>query len=388
MPPTFLHVFPSFVPGGAQIRVARLAQGLAEVMEEAPRHGVMALDRRTEATAIWPAGVPLELVPPPPPGGSVSRTIALRRILATRRPDLLLTYNWGSMDAVLAARTLGLAAHVHHEDGFNADEADGLKMRRNWTRRLALAGSHRLIVPSQTLQTIARERWRLSEGTVSLVPNGIATADFVGVTDGPPAEAALRACLSIPDDAPVIGTVGHLRPVKNHGRLLEAFGCLDEALGAHLVIVGDGPERADIEARRNALACAGRVHLVGHQDPSGPWYGLFDLFVLSSDSEQMPVALLEAMAAGLPVVSTEVGDVRGMVAQDQVPWIFPLHEATGQTLAGAMENLLQRKDLRQKLGAANREKVRRDYDFGTMVSAYARIYGEALVGTPSPHGRS
>ena len=378
MSSTFLHIFPSFVPGGAQQRVARLVPCLGEALGHNPQHAVMALDGCTEAQAIWPPEVPLELIPPPPPGGSFSRTVALRTMLAARAPDLLLTYNWGSMDGVFAARSLGLSAHVHHEDGFNADEAAGLKTRRNWARRLALAGAHRVVVPSTTLLTIARRRWHLPERRLELIPNGIDTADFAPETDHQQA-TDLRQRLGIDAGAAVIGTVGHLRPVKNQTRLIDAFARLDSKLGAHLVIVGDGPERAVLEERRAALPNPARVHLVGHQDPCGPWYKLFDIFALSSDSEQMPVSLLEAMASGLPAVATAVGDVREMLPPIQQPYLVDLGGQTSEQLASALVALLRGEQLRLELGQANLETVRADFDFRAMASAYARVYGQALA---------
>jgi glycosyltransferase involved in cell wall biosynthesis len=377
VPPTFLHIFPSFVPGGAQQRVARLAAALAEALPEAPQQAVMALDGCTEAESIWPRDVPLELVPAPPPGGSLSRTVALRTMLAARAPDLLLTYNWGSMDAVFAARSLGLSAHVHHEDGFNADEAAVLKPRRNWARRLALATAHRLVLPSTTLYTIARERWHLPERRLALIPNGIASADFAP-TEQRGTSVELRRSLGLGAETPVIGTVGHLRPVKNHARLLQAFSHLDADLGAQLVIVGDGPERTSLEAQRSQLPHPERVHLVGHQDPCAPWYCLFDLFTLSSDSEQMPVSLLEAMAASLPVASTAVGDVRGMLPPIQAPYLCDADARGARQLAASFGTLIGNRELRGELGTANRAQVVRNYDFGVMVAAYARVYREAM----------
>ena len=103
--------------------------------------------------------------------------------LARERPDLLCTYNWGSFDAVAAAASLGMSSHLHHEDGFNSDEARRRRRRRNWARRALLGRCSRVIVPSRVLATVAREEWRLRPEHVALVPNGVRVERFR--PDGP-----------------------------------------------------------------------------------------------------------------------------------------------------------------------------------------------------------
>ena len=120
--PLLLHVFPTFVAGGAQVRTVRLMEALGS----AYRHAVLALDGRTEARALVPDRVSLELFPPPPRAGTLVSATRLWRLLAARSPDLVCTYNWGSIDAVLAARLRGIPV-LHHEDGF-------ARAPRNWSR--------------------------------------------------------------------------------------------------------------------------------------------------------------------------------------------------------------------------------------------------------------
>jgi glycosyltransferase involved in cell wall biosynthesis len=103
------------------------------------------------------------------------------------------------------------------------------------------------------------------------------------------------------------------------------------------------------------------------------WIGHFDIFALSSDSEQFPISLLEAMAAGLPVASTDVGDVADMVAKENR---FAIGGET--VLAEGLSRLLRDGDLRRRVGEANRRKALREYDEGVMISRYASLYGEAI----------
>src|SRR4030095_13173908 len=103
----------------------------------------------------------------------------LRALMKRERPDLVLSYNWGAFDAVLAARSLRSRRIVHHEDGFNPDEVAREKPRRAFVRRMVLPGVHAVVVPSRMLERIARESWRLPESVVRWIPNGIAADRFL-----------------------------------------------------------------------------------------------------------------------------------------------------------------------------------------------------------------
>jgi glycosyltransferase involved in cell wall biosynthesis len=104
-----------------------------------------------------------------------------------------------------------------------------------------------------------------------------------------------------------------------------------------------------------------------------------DLFCLSSDTEQLPVTLLEAMASRLPAVSTDVGDVGAVLGEEQARWVVPLAGAdTASALARALEELAADSPLRERLGAANRSRVEREHDFSVMLDAYRSLYLAAV----------
>ncbi|MFD2578064.1 glycosyltransferase [Novosphingobium colocasiae] len=277
------------------------------------------------------------------------------------------------MDAVLAhrlfGRLLGLPPLVHHEDGFNEDEAGGLMPRRNWFRRIALGRASALVVPSQRLQAIALDAWHQPPQRTRLIINGIALAAYARK----PAADALPGLVKHPDDR-WVGTLAGLRAVKNLPRLVRAFA----ALPPHwqLVILGEGPERGAIVAQAAALGLANRVHLPGFvADPAGA-VGLMDLFALSSDSEQFPISVVEAMAAALPVVSPAVGDVAAMVADSNRPFITaPGDEAA---LAAALAELAEDDGARTQIGADNRARALALYDEEAMIAAYRAVYAEAM----------
>ena len=117
------------------------------------------------------------------------------------------------------------------------------------------------------------------------------------------------------------------------------------------------------------------LHMAGFMDQPWRFVGLFDIFALSSDGEQFPISLVEAMAAAVPVASMDVGDVINMVAPENRSFVVP--DEAG--LAQALGTLATDPDLRARLGAANRDRAVRDYAEQAMVDAYASLYGEALA---------
>src|SRR5690606_7071033 len=323
------------------------------------RSAAAGLDPRIRV--VWPNFPPLSGKPWP------SRLKKLAAAMAGY--DLVCTYNWGAMDAVLAhtmfADVFKLAPLVHHEDGFNEDEADGLKPSRNFYRRIALGRCSALVVPSRTLERIALETWYQPRSKVRLIPNGIDTARMARKQkrDALPRVIKQKGELWV-------GTLAGLRKVKNLPALVRAFRALPEPW--QLVIVGEGPERAAILAEAEACGLEHRVHLPGFVADPAKAVGLFDLFALSSVSEQFPISVVEAMAAGLPVAAPRVGDIASMVATENGPFLVAPGDEEG--LAVSLAALAEDADLRLRIGEANRAKARADYDQNRMIERYDALY--------------
>jgi glycosyltransferase involved in cell wall biosynthesis len=372
-PPLLLHVFPSFETGGAQARTVTLMNALAGRF----RHAVAALNgdfssgARIAADVEW---LPLEFEPSRNPIASARR---FRGLLRAVRPDLLLTYNWGAIDALLALLPSRLCPAVHVEDGFGPDEAHALKARRVWTRRLVLPRTaHALAVPSGTLLTIARDRYRLPERRLRYIPNGVDIERF-----RPGANSALRAALGIPAGATVFGTAGRLRGEKDYPWLVRRFA--EAALPeARLVLVGDGPERAAIAAEVRARGVEAQVVFAGETADPAPFYGVFDVFVLSSATEQMPMTLLEAMASGLPALCTDAGDIRAMLPPAHAALAVARTEPEADVRQ--LQQLAGDPDYRAVLGAANRARATAEFSLDLMVGRWERLYLEAAGMAPPP----
>lgn len=350
-PKLLLHVFPSFAAGGAQMRFVALANHFAGGF----RHAVIALDGDLGARSRLSSDLVLSF-PPLASGdsGLPRRLWRYRRLLSSLKPDVLVTSNWGAIEWAIA-NLVPLARHIHTEDGFGADERDRQIPRRVWTRRLALQRS-RVVVPSRTLLRIATEIWRLPPRQLRYVPNGIDLARYFPAPE-PPSSGA-----------PVVGAVAGLRPEKNLSRLLRAVHLLAATRPVRLVIAGDGPERAALAGLASELGLA--VEFLGDIGDPAPLYRRLDLFALSSDTEQMPLSVLEAMASGLPVAATDVGDIAAMVAPENRPFISGRDDAA---LARSLGALIEAAPLRRAIGAANRLRAVGDFDELAMFRRYRAL---------------
>ena len=357
-----LHCHSTFSLGGKEARAVRLMNAFGDAAEHvvisAEPTALGARDALDPGiVAHFPADAPSLRGRP-----GIPRYRALARYM--RGADLVLTYNWGAIDAVAARALFGRFGPplVHHEDGFNADEADRLNWKRNRFRRLVLRAARKVVVPSPRLGQIAGKHWGRLVG--ERIPNGIDTARYAA----PPAVTAIPG-FSRQADEIVIGTVAGLREVKNLPRLVRAVAAIPKA---RLVIVGEGTERARIMAEAAAQGMADRLLMPGFLPDPHRYIGLFDIFALSSDSEQFPISLIEAMAAGLPVVATDVGDVAQMVAgANRFLVVPPADEALfGEKLA----LLAADPAARATLGKLNQARAVAEYDEATMIERYRRLY--------------
>ncbi len=366
-PKTLLHAFSTFAVGGPQTRFTSLANALKDKY----RHTVLAMDGNLAARSGLDPNIDctFETMPVVKSGGiSLANLRSARAVLRRVRPNLLCTYNWGSIEWSLANWLLPLAPQIHIEDGFGPDESpDRQQWRRAKMRRLFLSRSAHLVVPSRVLHDVAVGAWALPQSRVLYIPNGIDCERFASTPD-----AELLASLGIAKDDLVVGTVAALRPEKNLIRLLRIFAALRPDLAAKLVIVGDGPERSKLESEALRLGLADRVILTGAMAAPERILGRFDVFALTSDTEQMPNSVLEAMAASLPVLATDVGDVRRMVAPQNAPFILPRENSAA--LEEGLAALLRDGETRTRLGRLNRAHVRTEYDLAGMVRRYDSLF--------------
>ncbi|CAN5359630.1 glycosyltransferase family 4 protein [soil metagenome] len=365
-----LHLHSTFALGGKEARAVRLMNAFGN----RARHTIVSgMPEQLDARAAIAPGIKYEIAQNPPPltgRPSVARFEAIARFM--RRFDLVLTYNWGAIDGVMACRVFskGMPPIVHHEDGFNADEVSGLKPQRNIYRRFALGAAQALVVPSQTLERIALKAWHQPRDKVHRIANGVDVARYAAKPD----PRAIPGFKRKPGEI-VIGTLAGLREVKDLPALVRAVGGMTAR--ARLVIVGEGPERAKIAATAELMGIADRVHLPGFLPEPHRYVGLFDVMALSSKSEQFPIAVVEGMAAGLPIVAPAVGDIPMMVAPENLPYLTADNDEV--RLRDTLQSVAMAKpEGRTWLGQQNRAKAVAEYDEKLMIARYAALYGQAM----------
>jgi glycosyltransferase involved in cell wall biosynthesis len=202
---------------------------------------------------------------------------------------------------------------------------------------------------------------------------------YNGIDVGPPPDAATRAAvrrdLGVSDADIVIGTIARLDPVKDLGALLVAASRLAEtSLPCTTVVIGDGDERPNLEAQAATLGIANRVRFLGHREDARRWLAGCDVYANSSTSEGVSLTILEAMAAGLPVIATNVGGTPEVVTEDCGVLVPPREP---EALADAICQLGESAGRRRLLGAAGRTRVEARFTLDRMVASYQSAYQSA-----------
>lgn len=359
-----LHIFSSFGFGGVPIRMS----GIINHFGARYRHTILALDSCLDSRVRINAHIDVDFqTAQTSKYGLLSNVMQFRGFMKNLSPDLLLTYNWGAVEWCFANAFAPICPNVHLESGFHPEEADGQLKRRVLFRRLALVRTWRIVVPSQTLVNIATGTWKLPESKVVHIPNGVDLDRFSMATPAP-----IAGMTSAPPNDLIVGTLAPLRAEKNIARLIRVFSRLRNATAVRLMIVGDGVERPRLEQLADDLEIRDKVIFTGHLEEVErvlPW---FDIFALSSDTEQMPNSLNQAMAAGLPVAAVDVGDVKHMLANENREFVVGKNDESG--FVEVLERLLDDERLRDRVGRLNQDRVRGLFTQQRMFDAYAEIF--------------
>jgi L-malate glycosyltransferase len=359
--PRILHVFSTFEAGGPQVRICRMIDYWGDKVE----HLIAAHDGRFSAKSLLPANAQVTFVLDMP----FKSRLALGKYLRGPQADLVCTYNWGAMDVLLANRFLAGRPLVHHDEGFGADEAVRQNPKRILYRRLAYPGAAKIVTVSRNLEYIAADIWKQPRRRIVYIPNGI---DVDAFASGPRTGAIPG--LQRRDGELIIGTVARINEIKNMPLLVEAVARLRQTHAAKLVIIGEGPHAEAVHAAARAHNMQDGLLMPGFLPNPYSYVGHFDIFALSSNSEQFPISLVEAMAAGVPCVTTDVGDCRDMLCAANKIFVTPVGDAAA--LAQSLLALAQDGNLRQTLGVANRADARQRFSFDAMMQNYATLYSE------------
>jgi len=290
----------------------------------------------------------------------------LYRLLRRERPTILHTWMF---HANVPGRLLGRLAGVPII--ISSERTMGQESRwRYRLNRITAPLTDRVVCVSQQVADFVVQEVGIPQCKVVVIPNGIDLRNFKYL----PAKRQARAALGLPYELALIGTVARLNPVKRLDVLLQALASVN---GVCAVIIGDGPERARLEALRKQLGLVERVRFVGQQSNVPEWLAAMDLFVLPSDWEGMSNALLEAMAVGLPVVATAVGGTPEVVVDGVTGLLVPPRDP--EALAEAIIALLQDRERAEAMGRTGQERVERYFTVERMVQKTEALY-EELIG--------
>jgi glycosyltransferase involved in cell wall biosynthesis len=244
----------------------------------------------------------------------------------------------------------------------------GLNLQGRLLARLAFLLFDRVIVESTRNKEIALRKRLWPARKVKVIEYGI---DLTSLED-----RGAQGLVDPGNSSPVIGTVGRLVPQKGHRHLLEALSQLKKrGMSFSLMIVGNGPLRSELESQVEELGLSGDVSFLGHREDVYDLLSSFDIFVLPSEFEGLPFALLEAMAARRPIIASDVDGIGDAIVDEENGLLVPSKDPGA--LAAALERLVGEDRLRQELGNNARSAVAR-FDLPRMIARTEELYESLL----------
>jgi sugar transferase (PEP-CTERM/EpsH1 system associated) len=303
------------------------------------------------------------------PGKDLGAYLRFWRVLNRLRPDIVHTRNLGSVDLQWVACVAGVRHRVHGEHGWEASDPMGLDPRGLRIRRACRPVIHRYVPMSQDIARWLEASVGVDAGRVRQLYSGVDVERFCPASDYP--LTANRYPL-------VLGTVGRLDPVKNHSSLLAAVASLAARFpDLRLTLVGDGPLRASLEAQAASLGLTDRITFTGARSDTPDLMRSFDVFALPSINEGISNTILEAMAAGLPVVAGRVGGNPELVVDGVSGRLYD--PAGRKALEQALLPYLTDPALRRAHGKAARDRVVQNFSLDAMIARYQSLYDELLA---------
>ncbi len=331
--------------------------------------GYIAAEKAVPVTIIRELGRELSL------RGDLITTIKLWRVMRRERPDIVHT-NTAKAGFVgrIAARAAGVPVVVHTFHGHVFHGYFGRRKTQVFLNleRFCAALSDRIIVPSTELKRQISEQYRVcAADKIDVIGVGLELAPLAALARH---VGTFRREQHIPDDAPLIGIVGRLVPIKNHDLFLQAAKLvLEQQPDAYFALVGDGERRAELTALAASLNLTERIRFTGWITNVAPVYSALDALALCSHNEGLPISVIEAMAARVPVAATKVGGISDLLPDPRFGALVPPGDA-----AALAEGLLSGLRGQYDLDAA-RAHVLAHYDMGTLAQQTAALYRTLLA---------
>ncbi len=349
----------------------RLGHRVLAISLESGQEGPLAALFRERNIEVWPL----------PKRAGIDLTLQLRALtlFGQHRVDVVHTHNPIPLIYTAAAgRALGAAViHTKHGEGHMGSRGEKL------LRRLSAPMAQEFVAVSEKTAEQARIQRDCPLDRLSVITNGI---DLDRYRPDDSVRREVRQSLGIPDDAFVVGTVGRIDHNKNQVALVRAMAPLFQnqsphGAAYHLVIAGDGPDMAELKRQAAAVGpgddASGRIHLLGRRRDAPRLYCAFDIFALPSLSEGLPLVIPEAMASGLPVVSTAVGGIPDVVIEDETGHLIAPDD--DEAMRTRIEALAQDRERTTTLGRSGRARALSEYSATRMNQLYMNLYWKALA---------
>jgi glycosyltransferase involved in cell wall biosynthesis len=370
-----VHLVPMLSPGGAERVAVHIVRGLNRQRYEPI---VVSFTDRMNCDLDYlleDAGIEAHYLGKHP-GFDYRVYPRLQNVLSEIQPDVIHTHLHVLRYALPCLILLKKACWLHTVHNMAEREVEP---RARWIQRCAY---RRGVVPVAVADRVAESMRRLYgiQGC-RVIANGIPTARF---TNPRTSRQEWRAKEGFTERDILFACVARFAPQKNHALLLNAFAQGPASNpNAHLILVGEGGLQQELEAQAKTLNVTRQVHFLGLRTDIPEVLGAADIFVLSSDWEGNPLSILEAMAAGLPIVSTAVGGVPDLFENGKEGFTVPPSDT--RTLASEMVSLAENANLRESLGKAAAERAKERFDVSVMVRSYEDLY-ETLIADPQPVG--
>jgi glycosyltransferase involved in cell wall biosynthesis len=373
--------------GGPALHVSYLSAGLRNRGYETTLvAGSVSRGEQSMAYVAEELGVPVVTIPhlhrEISPLRDLLATARLARIMRSERPTILHTHTAkagavGRMAALLAGRARPpIIVHTFHGHVLRG------YFGRFWTgvfrllERMLARITDALVAVSPEVRDELVALGVAPASKFRVIRLGIALDTRIQADEA--ARAETRRVMGIPDGRFVVGWIGRMTGVKRTDVLLHGFRTLrEDGVDAVLCMVGDGPDRESVEQLADELGIVRDCLFTGYQEDVGPFFAAFDVFVLTSGNEGTPVTAIEALAAGCPVVATRVGGVPDVVTDGEDG--FLVSPAAVDELAGRLADLARDPDLRARMGASGRARMRTRYAVDRLIDDTDRLYRELLA---------
>ncbi len=302
--------------------------------------------------------------------------LQMAKIFRRERIDIVHSHNWPTLfHSVVAAELARVPSKVHGEHGQESKEVHHT-LKALWARKILYGRVGQVVAVAKDLKALLTREFGVSPEKIKVIENGVDIGKFANL----PSVEEIRKNFNLPSDGPLIGSIAHLRPVKDVPTLIRAFvRVLKKHPNASLVVAGapeepGDPVHAQVERLIQEADAGSRIFFIGQTENVPALLSALSIYVNSSLTEGMSNTILEAMAAGLPVIASDVGGNPELVVPDQTGYLFPAQN--DQTLAARILELLENPEQGHTMGKKGRARVEERHGFKRMLTENAAMYAE------------